>query len=712
MPVSPSSRRARPVAPCARFVAACFAAVAAAVAAQEPPSPTELDAIEVRGERVGVPAQAGKLALPPLETAQAISVVDAGLLREQGITRLADALRNVAGASRSSTYGYYDAYQLRGFDAAYGSLYLDGLTSGNVAGTVNELAGVEQVEVVKGPAAALYGASPLGGIVNLVSKRPRPDAFVDLGLAAGAWNLREATVDANGPLGASASVLGRVNFVYRDGDDFVDFSHKHRIYVAPALSWQIGDDTRLTLLGRYQRDDDAPWSPVNAWGTLLPNANGRVPAHRAVNGGGRNEAYFDQRARQVGYLLEHRFNDAVSFSQSVRRERREVAWDRWIFTAGFVDSDIRDGVQYGRTIGRLVYGPFHQEDRDLAGDSRLTLRFATGALSHQVLAGFDYRSNRSEHVSGAGNFNPDQNPLDLYAPDYSLPYVRDPSSAYAGSDWLRQAGWYLHDHVRVGERFTLTAGGRWDKVRTREQTDTEFSPHAGATWALDEASSLYASWSESYVPTPAWQASFDGSLLPPETGRNVEAGYKLQAGDGRLAGMLSVFELTRQNVATDDPEHPMFYVVTGEQRSRGVEVEGQWRPNDAFELHGAYARIDAEITRDNTLPVGIPLPNVPRDSLSLWGRYTVQSGALRGLGLSLGVVHNSDKHFYEYGDRLYTLPAYTLWDAGAVYAFGANELQVGVSNLTDERYFPDGAGLDRITPGEPRAWRVGLRHRF
>ena len=707
-----------PAAACLAVVAlACLstATARAQTAPGTPASPTELDAVQVRGVRVGKPAQAGKLDIPPLETAQAISVVDATLLRKQGITRLADALRNVAGVSRSSTYGYYDAYQLRGFDAAYGSLYLDGLTSANVAGAVNELAGVEQVEVVKGPAAALYGASPLGGVVNLVSKRPRPDAFVDLGVAAGAWDLREATVDANGPLGASGDVLGRVNLVYRDGGDFVRFSGKHRIYLAPSLSWQLGEDTTLTLLGRYQRDDDAPWSPVSAWGTLLPNANGPVPVRRAINGGGANAAYFDQRSRQVGYVFEHRFGEAASFTQTVRHEEREVSWDRWIFAAGFVDDDIRDGVQHGRILGRLVYGPFHQQDRDLAGDSRLSLKFATGPLSHQVALGFDYRSNRNDFASGAGNFNPDQNPLDLYAPDYDRSYVRDPASAYDGGDWLRQTGWYLHDHVRIGERFTLTVGGRWDEVRTSEQADSKFSPHAGATWSLDDASSLYASWSESYVPTPAWQATFDGSRLPPETGRNVEAGYKLQARDGRLAGMVSVFRLVRQNVATDDPEHPMFYVVTGEQRSEGVEVEGQWHPNDAFELHGAYAHIDAEITRDNTYPVGIPLPNVPRDSLSLWGKYTLRSGALRGLGLSLGVVHNSDKHFFEYADRLYTLPAYTLWDAGASYAFGrgdASELQVGVSNLTDERFYPDAAGLDRVTPGEPRAWRVSLRHRF
>ena len=695
---------------CALFVALNAIALPA-WAQQAERSATELDRITVHGD-ADAPVQAAKMDVPLLEIPQAISIVDSDLLRRQGITRLADAMRNVAGASRSSTYGYYDAYQLRGFDAAYGSLYLDGLTSGNVAGAVNELAGIERVEVVKGPASSLFGASPLGGVVNLVSKRPQRDAFVDASVAAGGWNLREATLDANAPLVASGALLGRVNLAYRDGDDFVDFSSKHRVYVAPALTWAIGEDTRLTVLARYQRDDDSPWSPVNAWGTLLPNANGRVPVSQSVNNNGPNAAYFDQRARQIGYILDHRFNDAVSFSQTVRYERRDVSWDRWIFTAGFVDNDIVDGVQHGRVIGRYVYGPFQQRDYDFAGDSRLTVEFASGPLHHQLVFGFDYHRNSNRYASGAGNFNADQNPLDLFDPDYSQPFVRDPDSAYTGNDSSRQTGVYLRDLIQVGDRLGFIVGGRQDQALAGVQSDSKFSPQAGATWALDAQSSLYASWSRSFTPNGAWATRFDGSLLPPETGENKEIGYKVQAHDGRLSGMVSVFNLVRQNVATDDPQHPMFYVVTGEQRSRGIEVEGGWLPTAAWELRGAYAYLDAEVTQDTTLPVGIPLANVPRNSASLWGKYTVQAGALQGLGLSLGAVYNSDKHFYEYGDRLYTLPSYTLIDAGVSYAFGTAELQLTASNLTDRRYFPDAAGLDRVTPGEPRNWRLSVRYRF
>jgi iron complex outermembrane receptor protein len=687
-------------------------ALATQAAAEQAETPTadsaEVAGIVVTGASLGVPLST-KTDTPLMETPQAVSVVQNELLIAQGVTRLADALRNVAGVTRSSTYGFYDSYQIRGYDAAYGSFFLDGLTSANVAGAVNELAGLEQIEVIKGPASALYGASPLGGIVNLVSKRPKADTFLDVRAATGSYDLREVVADANAPLTSDGTLLGRLNLVYREGDDFVDFAHSQRFYVAPALTWVIGDRTRLTLLSRYQRDKDSPWSPVSAWGTILPSAHGETPIDFAVNGPGPQKAVFNQKSKQIGYALVHEFTDTVRFTQNLRFEDRSVYWDRWIFAAGFVDGRIENGVQQGHVLGRFVYGPFSQRDKDFAADTRLAFEVDQGAVRHSITTGVDYRRNTNE-TAGDGNYNAADNPLDILAPDYLAPYVRDPMGAYNTSAKSSQLGFYLHDHVRIGERLTLTLGGRWDNAKAGDQEDSKFSPHAGVTWALTPEASLYGSFSRSFTPTPSWQTDSSGALLPPETGENIEAGVKVQHRSGRLSGAIAVYQLTRRNVATADPASPFFYVVTGEQRSRGVEVEGTWRPVDGLELIGAYARIDAEVTKDNSIPVGTPLANFPRNGLSLWGKYTLQDGPLAGFGVSLGVVHNSRKHFWE--GAVYDLPGYTIFDAGVSYAAGPWTVQLNVENLTDERYFPDGAGLDRITPGEPRNWRLSLRRMF
>jgi iron complex outermembrane receptor protein len=691
-------------------------AVAAEVVVDDPSKPTEIDGVTVTGTKIGH-AVGLKSDTPILETPRAVSVITAQTLQEQGITRLADALRNVAGVSRSSTYGYFDSYQIRGYDAAYGSIFLDGLTSGNVAGAVNELAGLEQVEVIKGPASALFGASPLGGVINLVSKRPKAEPSLDIGVATGSYDLREVTVDANRALTRDGSLLGRVNIVYRDSDDFVDYAHSQRIYVAPALTWKIGADTSLTLLGRYQRDYDSPWSPVSAWGTILPSVNGPWDVRRSVNGRGAQKAVNNVNAKQIGYVFDHRFSDTLSFSQNVRYENRETYWNRWMFVSGFVNAPGRGvvgGVQQDHVLGRYLYGPFSETDKDFAADSRVTATFDTGSIGHKVLAGIDYRRTRSSNV-GTGNYNASENPLDILNPNYDAPYTPGPAAGDPIKGRTSQVGFYLHDHVTVGERLTLTLGGRWDTAKSGGQEDSKFSPSAGATWSLTPEVSLYANYSKSFTPTPSWQTRFDGSLLPPETGENIEAGLKTLTGDGKLSGMVSIYQLTRQNVATEDPAHLFFYVVTGEQRSRGVEVEGAWRPTTAVEITAAYSHIDAKVTKDNVLPVGLPLANFPKDALNLWGKYTVRSGPFAKLGISLGALYNSDRHFNEVAGgvvTLYTLPSYTLFNAGLSYPFGPWNVNLNVDNLTDERFFPDACCLDRITPGEPRNWRLSLRRGF
>lgn len=670
-------------------------------------APNEVDQVVVTG--VQAKPESTKSDIPVLETPQAVSVVSAATLQDQGVTRLADALRNVAGVSRSSTYGYFDSYQIRGYDAAYGSIFLDGLSSRNVAGAVNELAGLEQVEVIKGPASALFGAAPLGGIVNLVSKRPREEASLDVGVGVGSYDAREVTIDANTPLTQSGDLLARINLVYRDADAFVDNSHAQRIYIAPALTWKIAENTRLTMLVRLQRDYTSPWSPVTAYGTVLPNVNGRLPINFAINGNGANRAVYNTNAKQIGYVFDHRFNEVFSFSQTLRFEQRSTYWNRWMFAAG-VSAD-------QKTIGRYYYGPFSQTDKDFAVDSRLTAKFATGALRHNVLGGVDFRQNRNSYTS-QGNYDGALNPLDLFNPDYSIPLDPTPNSIGGGGGHSRQLGVYVQDHINLGDDWTVTLGGRWDWATADGQKDDAFTPRFGITRSLTPVLSAYFNYAESFTPQTGY-LTFDGAALPPETGQNIEGGFKLGGTGSTLTGLVSIFQLTRQNVATGDAAHPNFYVVTGEQRSRGIEVEGTWHPTPAWRLSAAYAYTEAQVTRDNSYVIGQRLPNAPRNSLNLYGKYVVQDGPLANLGVSLAVLYNSSKSgsliypvtnpSYERG---FTLPSYTLVDFGLSYRLNNWGLQLNVNNILDERYYPDACCLDRVTPGEPRNWRFVATRSF
>jgi iron complex outermembrane recepter protein len=657
---------------------------------------------------------------PLIRTPQAISVVTGDMIRDRGITDLNDALRSVAGVSRSSTYGYYDAYTIRGYDTAYDSLYLDGLITSSVAGTNYELAGLERVEVLKGPASSLYGSAPIGGIVNLVSKRPQETAFFDVGIATGSYDLIEGRVDANAPLDSDGRFLVRLNALYSDQDDFVPHAAKNRLFIAPALTVVLGESTHLTVLGRWQRDRDNPWSPLPAEGTVLPNANGPIPYAFPINFVGDQKVHNDQDYKSIGYIFDHEFGEAIRFSQTLRYTHAETYWNNWIFADSFVDSAYVNGVQQGHVLGLNLYGPFYQTDKAFGVDSRVSAKFQTGPISHQVLVGYDYRQIRSDAREDGGNYDMTVNTLDYLNPDYTRPLIHDPIFAYATNTRSHQSGIYIQDQIGIGDKLFITAGGRWDWLDNDGKEDDDFSPRIGANYLITPEVAVYASWSRSFSPQFGWMDSFDGSPLPNGRGKNIEAGVKVQAGDFQATG--AVFQLTRTNVPTADPVHMGFYVVTGEQRSRGFEIEAAWAPVAGASLSLAYTYIDAEITEDNNIPPGTRLGNVPHHNLYVRGQYELQEGPLKGLGANLALLWNSDKvgdtaSFYDTdgdgtNDAAFRLPGYVVVDVGISYRIDDWRIALNVDNLFDKHYYPEASYYTRVGIGEPRNWRLSVIKRF
>ncbi|QQQ02791.1 TonB-dependent siderophore receptor [Lysobacter enzymogenes] len=668
-----------------------------------------LDEVVVRGQRRREAGAALKLDAPALETPQAVSTVTRETLDAQGARRLGEALRNVAGVTSNDVYGFFDGFNIRGFNASADATYLDGLLWSNSMATT-ELSGLDRVEVVKGPASGLYGQGPLSGLVNLVSKRPQEQRFVTLDLAAGSYGLREVGIDANSPLDRDGRVLARLNAVYRDQDFFVDFSGAQRKYLAPSLTWNIGEATSITVLGTWQRDRINPWSPIPAYGSALANPHGRLPRHLAIN---ERDAPAEQNRDYdaLGYSFEHRFSERLVLRQSVRYSEFHDRWDHWLFVAG-VSPDLR-------TFGRFYYGPYEERGHDLRSDTSLSWTMSTGAVEHRWLLGYDYSERRSSYTN---TFDPGPYDLDVFAPVYGRSGLRPAFVDDTRYDQAaRQRGIYLQDHAKIGERTTLTLGGRWDVassgVGAGRVEDRQFSPRAGLTYALRPELAVYLNHSRSFAPQGSYR-SFDGSALPPERGVNNEIGLKLAPHDGRIVAMLSMFELTRQDMASEDPQHPNFYVTRGEQRSRGLELEGQWRPRADWELSFAYAWTQAEIVRDQALPAGARLAGVPRHSANLWARYTVPAGPLSGLGIALGAHAESERlaNNYEPLDPVYQRPfrlkGYTTVDAALSYEAARWDARLNFKNLFDKRYIPGGASSDRTAFGEPRTVVASVQWKF
>ncbi len=642
-----------------------------------------------------------KTPTPLLETPQAVTVVSQQLIEDQDAVKLEEILRNVAGISTGGYYGAYDQFRIRGFDASY-KTYWDGLRGDN--GTAPELFGMERVEVIKGPASALYGNGPLGGMVNLVSKRPGYDQALEIGASAGSFNTYEGTIDANSALYTPGSgnadgksgVYGRIVGLYRQTDTFINHSEVERVYVAPSVLFQISEDTKLTLLGSYTNDDDITGMPVPAAGSILPNPNGNIPRDFFVGIPGEGNHTEFSRLR-LGYELSHKINDTVSLRQNFSYSRIDQKWDRILYPpfTGPV----------GSTISLTPYSLDDTSER-VGVDSGIDFNFDTFGVKHTATVGMDYYYEKGRARSAFDFANPVV--LDLFNPDYNQSVNKAPLGPEfeSGSETF---GFYAQDHMKLSECVTLTAGGRFDNYQDRASGDSEtaFSPKVGVTYEFIKDVAAYANYSSSFEPQSGTGAT-GPTAVDPLTGENIETGLKYSGLDGRWRGMASVFQLTRQDAVIQTS--PITYTLAGEQRSRGFELENTLELIPGMELTSAYTYLDAEVTKDATLSKGTPLIGVPENTLSAWAKYTIQEGACKGLGFGFGGRYLSSQS----GDvaNSFDLPSYTVLDAALFYEKDNFRAQVNFKNLTDKYYAVGSYSDTYVLPGEPFNMSASVAWKF
>jgi len=557
-----------------------------------------------------------------------------------------------------------------------------------------EIWGLERVEVIKGPASALYGQGSLGGFVNLVSKHPRPETFADLQFTIGSYNYYEPAMDLNATLNESKTIYARLNALYRDSGSFVDYAGTKRVFVAPSFTWEVSPDTSLTLLTSYKDDDLNLGFPLPARGTVLPNPNGEIPISRYIgNPAHPNDEW--ERSIRLSYEFKHRFTDHLAVRQNFRWFRLDFTSNN-LFYPDSLDADDRTLALSGyRTKGNY---------EGWRVDSGLDATFVTGPAKHTLTFGVDYR--RTDTLFNS-NYGEELIYLDVFNPDYRalLAYVYGPPDISKEGD--SDLGIYVQEHVKVFDKVTLTLGGRYDHstsdANPREYKKDHFTPRVGATYEFLRGVAVYANYSQSF--NPQWSfLDASGKPVAPETGENIEAGLKTALLDGRLNTLLSLYQLTRQNVATANlsTPDPFDSLVSGEQRSRGVEFEAELQLLPSWDLTTAYSYTDAKITKDNTLPVGVRLQGVPEYTFSAWTKYTLQDGPLKGLGFGLGGRYYTEQEGDATYSNLFELPAYGIMNAAVYYERGPFHAQVNINNMLDARYFIGSSNDLYVLPGGPR----------
>jgi iron complex outermembrane recepter protein len=625
---------------------------------------------------------------PLIETPQSISVITRTQLESQAVKSVSQALNytsGVFGEPRGQVNGYFEFPYIRGFSPA-GFLYLNGMQLlGASAGLQIEPYGLQRIEVVKGPSSILYGSGPPSGIVNLVSKMPTAKQFGEIQLSGGDFDRKQVAFDIGGPADPQGQFLYRLTGLVRDAQTQVDFTRDDRYFIAPAVTWRPNENTSFTVLAQAQKANSGFFNFLPAQGTFLPNVNGRISTSLYAGDPNFNRSTIESAA--VGYQFEHRFSDVVTVRQNYRHAWLDVNADN-IFSNQLAANQ--------RTVTRFAFRNRDRFDADTL-DNQVQLNFNTFDLRHTVLAGYDFQNSVQDKKTGTGAAPS----LDLFNPTYYVPITAPAFTSYTAQNF-QQNGVYLQDQIKFG-RFVTQLGIRHDRANTdtdtlinsisttASQTDEATTKRAGLLYLFDSGVAPYGSYSESFQPQIG--TDFFNRAFKPTTGTQWEAGVKYQPTFFNGLFTAAIFEITRQNVTTPDPDPAHFpkSVQLGEVVSRGVELESRVSLTNELDILAAYTYLDAKVTRSTQADLGKRPIGIPRNAASLWADYTFRSGALNGFGVAGGVRYTGSTAANAVNSI--EVPSYTLYDAAIHYELAyldprlkGFKLAVNATNLFDRVY--------------------------
>lgn len=674
----------------------------------EEPQTLELDAISVTsdyesatgpvdGYRATRSSSATKTDTAIRDIPQSISVIPVSVLNDLGSISVERALDFAGGVSKQNNFGGLTLYEysVRGFTTS--EFYKDGFSANRGYPSTPDVVSIERIEVLKGPAASLYGRGDPGGTVNIVTKKPRPEAFATLHTSAGSWDRYRTALDVNTPLDEDGNVLSRLNLAVEDGQSFRDHVDRERVFVAPSFSWQLNPDTTLLVESEFVRHrstfDRGIVAPNNVWSGVS----------RSTFLGEPNDGDIDNHNNLLQAALEHHLNDAWKLRLASHYKQGKL----WGFA-----SEARALNADGHTVNRR----YRERDNDWHDSiTQLELRglFDTGPWQHELLIGSEYENYRkNERVTTiAGS----PYAVDIDQPVYGQP---KPGGARSGTDFFEHVesrALNLQDQILFTDTLRGMLGARLERFEqgiddhtrntTNRQQHDALMQRAGLLYQLTPEIGLFANASTSFKPNNGLDAA--GRSFDPEEGVGYEIGIKSDVFDDRLSSTLAAFHIEKKNVLALDPGTDTSRAM-GKARSQGFDLQVAGQVTDAVRVIGAFAYIDAEVTEgDKVIPTGSRILGVAKHSGSLLGVYAFQDGRLRGSDLGAAFTYVGDRSGEAGSD--FQLPAYHTVDLLAHYKASDNvTVGLNLNNVFDEKYFERSYSNYWVNPGEPRNFTVSL----
>lgn len=599
---------------------------------------TESEQVEVRGRKSSTIASAAtKTNTPLVETAQSVSVITRDEMDTRGVLTLNQAVRYTAGITADTRGGEgtrYDLFDLRGFTVP---TFLDGLkfqdspTGFAVAQT--DTFRLERVELLKGPASALYGQSSPGGLTALSSKLPTDQRFYgSVNTTGGMFDLYRVDADVGGFATNDGQVRYRLYGTVNGQHTQLSKTGSRRFSISPSFTFGGDGPTTLTLLGNYQYDPESgSYGGLPLVGSLKRASYGFLP--RNFYDGDVPSEKFNRRQGAITYIFNHRFNDDWSFSTRGRYDDIRTIY-RSVYNNGYYDSD--DGTS-GQMLSRSAYGT-QEHTYNLAFDSQFKGHVRTGPLSHTLMFGFDYMQQKARDAEAYADA-PD---LDVLHPDYHMIIPNlDPYLKYVTNS--HQIGAYGQDELRW-KRFIVTGSIRNDWYRSRQiesinQTDTrqnasQITWRASGLYHFDFGLAPYISYSTSFQPQSGSVSNNGGTTehqASPSIGKQLEGGLKYQIPGTSVLLTAAGFHIEQSNVLVSVP-NTGYSVQSGLVHSDGFEFEAHAEP---FRNLMLTAAVSVQKVKDDS--TGKPLIQSGKGNASLFAFYTMPSGSLKGLGFGGGM---------------------------------------------------------------------------
>ena len=629
-----------------------------------------------------------------VEAPRSISVATRQQMDDRNVQNIDDAVRYMPGIVASS-YGSdtrADWLRVRGFEPTQ---FLDGLPlpKGVYANPKQETWNLDRLALLRGPASSVYGQTPPGGLLDMVSRRPSAESSNEIEVQYGSDNHRQINFASTGKIDDEGQFLYGLSGVIRDSGTQIDHVDNKRYNIAPSLTWNIDDDTRFTLLTQFTRDDTGITSqflPVQ--GTKIRSPLGDISHHK--NLGDPDWEYYDRTYYALGYAFEHRLNDVWQFKQNLRYTKSDLSFQT--LTPGaypFTQVDAEGNVDRSSTS-------VDEDISQFAVDNNFQADFATGDVGHTLLIGLDHQRTNTNYTSIFG----DGLTTNVNNPIYGLPIVRPPRSEafYDYDQKTYQTGLYVQDQMYI-DQWRLTLGGREDWVHTgtkffnkgdatNTERDKKFSANAAISYVFDNGIVPYLSYAESFQPTSNATASPTDSFKPTE-GEQWELGIKYQPPGSNTLLTAAVYTLTQKNVSvtTTNSDNVSITSQTGEVKVKGLELEAVSDVTENLKVIAAYTLAKSEV-QDGAFK-GNRLQLMPNQQASLWTDYTWHTGVLDGFGVGGGVRYTGNTYGDQANTELGKADAFTVFDAAVHYDLGRLDnslkgasLALNATNLFDKDY--------------------------